>query len=257
MPTYPSSTSNTLKFTSSFSADTTYNSEGVNNIILSDESSVYTVFKSSVIDTFSITESITAINSQYIKRVIDYGINISDESYITVISAESDPNISDINISDETTSATTYQGSKVDNISLIDDPKGYVKYDSESSNNISITDNVSLLISKNLTALFKNAIAVAVGISEVTLYTCSTPSATIVNICLANKHTDTIIVDVILYESGTTARYIIKDIEIGLHQSFVINNSEYNTIALMKTDEIRIVSNVASSLDVYSAVVEI
>lgn len=258
MPTYPSSTSSTLKLTSSFSADTKYGSEAVNTIILSDVTSIHTVYKIGIIDTFSITESITAINSAYVKRITDGGIILSDTTHVMVLSL-GDPNIkSDINITDEALSNILYQELIQDDIIIDDDPIGNILYTSvPPSNNISLSDTVTSRILKDLSATFKNAVSVAVGVSEVTLYTCSANSAEVVNICLANKHTDTITVDIILYKSGSTARYILKDVEIGLKQSFVINNSEHSTISLMKTDEIRIISDVASSLDVYAAIVEI
>ena len=259
MATHSSSKSETIKFTSVLLTNVNYLADVSTNIILSDSATVHDFFKISIADTLSITESITFINSLYVKKVLDPGIIFADvlEEAITFFGYSETP--SNIDFADVAGSKTTYTVQQPETINISDETEPDTTYVDKppTASNINITDAVNGRVSKDVLATFKNAIAASVGTVETTLYTCNDNSAEVVTICLANKHTTVITVDVLIYKGGSTPHYILKDLSLDRSQAFVINNSEMNTISLVKTDEIRVFSSVDNVLDVFASIVEI
>jgi len=106
--------------------------------------------------------------------------------------------------------------------------------------------------------LFKNAIAKNVGSSNVTVYTCPTGKTAIVSgLSVANIHTDSISVDVLLTDTSASLEVsIVKDAPVDVGGS-LIPIGGLQKLVLEAGDIIKVASSAANSADVVISVLEI
>jgi hypothetical protein len=194
------------------------------------------------------------IITPYIKRINNEQILLSDWSnFLITFRDKSKDNIEldDNVISHLTTSQNTHDHFVMRTGSSID-----VKYGPDTvDSNSQFLDNVFAMISKHSDRSFKNATYNFLGTTEVNLYSCLGISSTIINISVCNRILSDIFVDIILYKGGVPL-YISKQVQIKPKQSYVINNNNGTNIELEKNDEIRLISTVDNSSDVYIALME-
>ena len=237
-------------------SNTNYGETLTDNVLLVDSASVYDVFKENSIDTVNLVSVITIIESLSIKRISDDSLKFSDvPSSDGTYSNNIDP--SNINVSDVGSANTVYISPSIDTIDFSDVVIGNITYKNQLSSGVNIYDTLSGIKSKDNTSEFKNALLNTVGTTEETLYTCTEYNAQIINISLANRYNGAITADVIIYRGGTVPYYIIKDLPIGISETFVINSDEASVLSLSINDEVRVLSSVNNTLDVYMGLVEI
>ena len=119
------------------------------------------------------------------------------------------------------------------------------------------SDSSNIIVTRTTETTYTNSLLSSVGVSETTLYTCTYDNASIINISLANISSSNIIVDVLLYKGGAgIGLKVMKNIDIGVGETFVINKNENCITTMENADELRVISTVASSLDVYTAIVQ-
>lgn len=105
---------------------------------------------------------------------------------------------------------------------------------------------------------FKNRVSKDVGTSVVEVYTVPSAATAIINaIYVANVHTEAIQVDVsILDTSAATEVYLVKSAQVEVGGSLIPTGNGQKPV-LETGDKIKVVSNAATSADVYVSLLEI
>lgn len=106
--------------------------------------------------------------------------------------------------------------------------------------------------------VFKNKIFPDVGTTEESVYTSPTgKTATIVGLSLANTYTETVFVNVSLYDTSTLGTaYLVKNAPIPVGGSLVVVGGDQKVI-VEDGDIIKVISDTASSVDVVLSVMEL
>lgn len=106
--------------------------------------------------------------------------------------------------------------------------------------------------------VFKNKIKTGIGTTAMAVYTSpGDKTATVIGLSLANISESNIFVSVLFYDSSTSSvAYLIKNAPIPMGGSFVPVGSEQKLV-LENGDEIRVVSDTASSVDAILSVMEL
>jgi hypothetical protein len=105
---------------------------------------------------------------------------------------------------------------------------------------------------------FTKKLAINVGTSATTVYTAgATTRATIIGINIANTSGSSIIVSIQLYDSANTRTgYIVKDVVIAKGTALAAMGGDQKLV-VEPNDQIKVISNVASSADVIVSALEI
>jgi hypothetical protein len=109
-----------------------------------------------------------------------------------------------------------------------------------------------------MATFFKNKLQSAIGVSEsVVLTTLSNARTTVIGLSLTNTTPDLVLASIRITDTvSVTSAYYIKNVVIPANQSLrVVNGGE--KLVLGPSTEVRIQSNVASSLDLVMSYVEI
>ncbi|RLA60295.1 MAG: hypothetical protein DRQ78_09655 [Epsilonproteobacteria bacterium] len=131
-----------------------------------------------------------------------------------------------------------------------------------SMSNMNFNDIASLIVSRTTETKFTNALFSNIGTTEQLVYTCPEDNIThILNISLCNilnGATSPIHVSAYILRNGEVDPvFIVKNVEILMGQTFVINNNEMSVNGMNSLDELYIVADTNNSTDFYSAIVEI
>lgn len=105
---------------------------------------------------------------------------------------------------------------------------------------------------------YKNAMAISVGTSLVDVYTCPGATvATVIGLCISNKTSDSVFVDVKIYDSSATATcFLIKQAPIPVGGSLVVIGGDQKVI-LEAGDKIQAQSETAAALDIFVSLVQL
>ncbi len=234
-----------------------YSESSSSSLSLNDIAQVFDKNKASETDNINIDNITRGLVSRYIKKAIEPGISITDDSnqrvdYRPVLSSEFD--VSDDSISHMFTPQSS--DSDVDILTRAYIDVNY-KNISVNTNPFDFSDISNAEVSRKLTKIFKNASFAFVGTSEETIYTCPLSTVTnIMSISISNILASPIVVSVMIYKSGTDQIYILKDYLMEQTESIVINKHYGSNIILEEDDEIRVISSINLSVDVFISLLE-
>lgn len=223
---------------------------------INDTSHIFSRYKQNNGDVFNIDNRGIGVNSRFVKRIIDFGFQLIDDSNQAV---HYRPSLSDgVEFTDTSEGHIWTPQSAEDTLVVRTRAYGEVNYKNVGSDlsTMIFGDSSLAIVSRLLVRNFKNAIYPLIGTTEITVYTCAVKTTTVLNISVCNVALSDIIISVMIYKGGVTQTYLIKDVEIPTASCFVINNNGESSIILEEDDEIRIISDTINSSDVYVALFE-